>query len=57
MTEDMEISEGDRQLPVPKALNFFSSRSSSFTALAKGKRSINLFFRLLNSLNRNAGMS
>jgi hypothetical protein len=37
-----------------KVLNPFSSRSSFFTILTKGERFTNPFFRLLNSLNRNA---
>jgi hypothetical protein len=39
-----------------RVLNFFLSRSSSFIALAEGEGFINLFFRLLDFLNRNAGM-
>jgi hypothetical protein len=54
MTEDVEISERDGQFPISGTLNFFSFRSSSFTALVKGERSINLFFRFLNSPDRNA---
>jgi hypothetical protein len=41
------------QLSVLKALNFFSSRSSSFIISVKKERFINPFFKLLNSPNKN----
>jgi hypothetical protein len=50
------LSEGDKQLPILKALNSPSSRSFFFTALI-GRGSTNLFFKFLNSLGRNAEMS
>jgi hypothetical protein len=38
------------------ALNSFSSRPVSFIALVKGEKSINPFFRLLDSLDKSVEM-
>jgi hypothetical protein len=54
MTKDMEISERNKQFFILKVLNFLSPRSFSFITLAKRERFINLFFRLLDSPDRNA---
>jgi hypothetical protein len=56
MTEDVKILEKNKQLFALKALNFFSSRSFSFIIFAKGKGSINPFFRLLNSPGKSVEM-
>jgi hypothetical protein len=56
MTKDIKISKRDGQLPVLKILNFFSPRSFSFTVFVEKERSINPFFKLLNSPGKNAGM-
>jgi hypothetical protein len=45
--------ELDKQLPVLKILNSPSPRPFSFI-IPVGEKSINPFFKLLNSLNRNA---
>jgi hypothetical protein len=42
---------------LPGALNFFSSRSASFTAPIKGKGITNSFLKLLDSPGKNAEMS
>jgi hypothetical protein len=54
---ELEIDKmlSDRQLPVPKTLNFFSPRPFSFT-VPVGKRSTNSFFRFLDFSGRNAEM-
>jgi hypothetical protein len=57
ITEGMKILKKDRQLLALKALNFLSPRPSSFTIPTKKERSINLFFRLLDSPNKNTEMS
>jgi hypothetical protein len=57
MTENVKISEKNRQFFALKALNSPSSRSFSFTILVKRERFTNLFFRLLNSSDKNAKMS
>jgi hypothetical protein len=54
--ESVKILEKNRQLFILRILNFFSSRSSSFTISVKRERFINPFFRLLDSPNRSAEM-
>ena len=54
MTKDMEIFEGNGQLPALKALNSPSSRLSSFTVPVGKEKSTNPFLRLLDFLNKNA---
>jgi hypothetical protein len=56
ITKSIEILKGDKQFFTLKALNSFSPRFFSFTILVKGKEFINLFFRLLDSFNRNVKM-
>jgi hypothetical protein len=57
MTENVNISERDRQLFTLKALNFFSPRSSFFIISVKGERFTNPFFRLLDSFDKSAEIS
>jgi hypothetical protein len=51
MADDIVKENG--QLPILKVLNFFSLRLSSFTVSVKKEESINLFFKLLNSPDKN----
>jgi hypothetical protein len=53
---EMDKILSNRQLSALKALNFFSSRSFSFTVPVGGKGFINLFFRLLDFFSKNAEM-
>jgi hypothetical protein len=55
ITESMEIFKKDRQLLILKILNSPSPRPFFFI-IPVGKRSINPFFGLLNSSNKNAEM-
>jgi len=56
---ELEINEmlSDRQLPILKALNFFSSRLFSFIVSVGKERFTNPFFRLLDFSNKNIEMS
>jgi hypothetical protein len=47
----------DEQFPALGALNFFSSRSFSFTVPVRRKGFTDPFFRLLDSSNKSAKMS
>jgi hypothetical protein len=53
MTEDIKISKRDGQFFILKALNSFSFRFFFFIILVKREKSTNLFFRFLDSFNRN----
>ena len=57
MTENIKISERNRQLSVLKTLNFLSLRSFSFTVLVEKEGSTNFFLKFLDFFNRNAGVS
>jgi hypothetical protein len=54
MTEGMEIFEGNRQFPVPGALNSLSPRFFSFTVPVGREGSTDPFLGLLNSPGKNA---
>jgi hypothetical protein len=56
MTEGVKISEKNGQFSVPGALNSFSLRSSFFITFVKEEGFTDLFFRFLDSPNRNTGM-
>jgi hypothetical protein len=53
ITEDVEIFEGDRQFPILKVLNFFSSRLSFFIIPVGKEGFINLFLGLLDFPGKN----
>jgi hypothetical protein len=50
-------TEGDGQFPVLKALNFFSSRPSSFTVSVGGEGFIDLFLGFLDFPGKSAEVS